>query len=130
MVYAGISWAGKTRIHFLEGGKVDADHYVTHLEESLLPDVRELYPDDNFFLQQDGATPHTSQVTADYLEDNEIPYIKKDSWPPNSPDLNPMDYAIWNQLSTKVYNQRRTPFTVNELKARILECLEEVTTTE
>ena len=31
--------------YFLEGGKVDANRYVKHLEEILLPDIR----DDDFF---------------------------------------------------------------------------------
>ena len=123
MVSAGIYWSGKTRIHCLEGGKVDADRYVNHLEESLVPDIRLLYPDGDYTLQQDGATPHTSHVTSDYLVANEIPYILKDNW---APHLNPMDYAIWNQLSTKVYENRRTPFTVNQLKTRITEFWEDL----
>ena len=27
-------------------------------------------------------------------------------WPPNSPDLNPVDYGIWEGLSGKVYRQK------------------------
>ena len=28
--------------------------------------------------------------------------IKKNEWPPESPDCNPMDYAIWDSLKEKV----------------------------
>ena len=27
-------------------------------------------------------------------------------WPPNSPDLNPVDYGIWESLSEKVYRHK------------------------
>ena len=27
-------------------------------------------------------------------------FISKDRWPPNSPDLNPLDYCIWNEIVT------------------------------
>ena len=78
MVSACVSWNGKTQIRFLEGARVPAQRYVTLLEESLLPDIQALYPNDDFILQQDGATCNTSHVTAELLEDNQITYIKKD----------------------------------------------------
>jgi len=41
-------------------------------------------------------------------------------WPPNSPDLNPVDYAIWGALQEKVYRLRK--FTsVEQLKLTIIE---------
>ena len=43
----------------------------------------------NGILLQDGATCHTAKYTRDYLERNNIEYIKE--WPGNSPDLNPMN---------------------------------------
>jgi len=36
-------------------------------------------------------------------------------WPPNSPDINPVDYAIWGALHQRVYHQRQFK-TVEELK--------------
>ena len=105
MVSAGVSWNGKTRIHFLDTStvKVNADRYVDLLRDCLIPDMNNMYPNKEFILQQDGATSHTSRRTQQFLEENEIVYIKKDDWPPNSPDLNPMDYAIWNQTLSLPY---------------------------
>ena len=40
-------------------------------------------------------------------------------WPPNSPDLNPVDYCIWSALEQKVY-RRRFENTI-ELKEAILQ---------
>jgi len=30
------------------------------------------------------------------------------AWPPNSPDLNPVDYSVWSILQEKVYKTRIT----------------------
>ena len=40
-------------------------------------------------------------------------------WPPNSPDLNPVDYAIWGALQQRVYHERQFK-TVEELKRAIV----------
>ena len=50
-------------------------------------------------LQQDGAPSHTANNTINYLkrENSSEPQI----WPPNSPDLNPVDYAVWVLFSSK-----------------------------
>jgi len=41
-------------------------------------------------------------------------------WPPNSPDLNPVDYAVWGTLQQQVYRNRKFT-TVNQLKQAIVE---------
>ena len=42
-------------------------------------------------------------------------------WPPNSPDLNPVDYAVWTfgALQQMVYQSRRFT-TINQLKQAIV----------
>jgi len=40
-------------------------------------------------------------------------------WPQNSPDLNPVNYAIWGALQQRVYHQRQFR-TVEELKRAIV----------
>jgi len=40
-------------------------------------------------------------------------------WPPNSYDINPVDYAIWGALQQRVYHQRQFK-TVEELKRAIV----------
>jgi len=41
-------------------------------------------------------------------------------WPPNSPDINPVDYAIWGALQQRIYHQRQFE-TVEELSERVTE---------
>jgi len=40
-------------------------------------------------------------------------------WPPNSPDLNPVDYRIWSVLQERVYRTRIRD--VGHLKERLIE---------
>ena len=44
-------------------------------------------------------------------------FIPPELWPPNSPDLNPVDYSVWGILQKKVYKTRVTD--LNELKQRL-----------
>ena len=47
-------------------------------------------------------------------------YIKKDQWPPKSPDSNTLDYYFWNKVKTKVYEDRQnTPFESEEEISKI-----------
>ncbi|CAF3765495.1 unnamed protein product [Rotaria socialis] len=42
---------------------------------------------------------HLSQK---WCRDNFPTFIEKDIWPPNSSDLNPLDYSIWDQLVNNI----------------------------
>jgi hypothetical protein len=85
-----------------------------------------LYPNSDYVFQQDGAPSHTSRLTQGHLAESTPDFINKDSWPPQSPDLNPLDYFVWNALSEKVYANRHTPFTMPELKEAIVAKWEEI----
>lgn len=132
MVSAGVSWKGKTNIHFIDTDrvKVNSENYMKLLDDNLLPDCRRLYPGNDYVFQQDGAPSHTSRVTQAYLEDATPEFIKKDEWPPQSPDCNPMDYAIWDSLKEKVYEGRRDKFTEQALKDSILASWERISLEE
>ena len=52
--------------------------------------------------QQDGAAPHIHQLTQQCYQDHFTSFIDKDLWPSNSPDLNPLDYSIWNELAEAI----------------------------
>jgi len=46
-------------------------------------------------------------------------FIAPSVWPPNSPDLNPVDYKIWGVLQDRVYRTRIHD--VEHLKQRLIE---------
>jgi len=49
-----------------------------------------------------------------------VQFIEPNIWPPNSSDLNPVDYAIWDTLQHMVYH-RQSFVSVDELKRTIVE---------
>jgi len=49
-----------------------------------------------------------------------VQFIEPNMWPPNSLDLNPVDYAIWGSLQLMVYH-RKSFVSVDELKRAIVE---------
>ena len=122
MVSLGVSRMGKTNVVFIEAGaKVNSQYYCNEvLAKGLLPDIRERCGQYRWTLQQDGAPSHTAINTQQYLQRENISYIEPNMWPPNSPDLNPVDYAIWGALQQLVYRNRSFA-TVEELKKAIFE---------
>ena len=66
--------------------------------------------------QQDGAPPHTARETQNWLGTQCPDWIKKDEWPPKSPDLNPMDYGLWGMLISKIAELRNEVRNLDDLR--------------
>lgn len=117
MVSVGVSKMGKTRLAFVEpGAKINSDYYCNDLlGRNLLPDIRQTCGRHNWILQQDGAPSHTAASTVAFLQREKIHFIEPHAWPPNSPDINPVDYAVWGALQQRVYLRRKFE-SVDELK--------------
>src|SRR6218665_791233 len=56
-----------------------------------------------FIFHQDGAPAHTARVTQEWLHANRPEIIEQDRWPPNSPDLNPLDYHVWGAMMERYH---------------------------
>ena len=57
----------------------------------------------NWIFQQDGATTHTHHLSQQMgCVDNFPAVIEKDYWPPNSLDLNPLHYFIWDEFVQQI----------------------------
>ncbi|VDO78960.1 unnamed protein product [Heligmosomoides polygyrus] len=59
----------------------------------------------------------TGLGTCSFCESHFPGYWTKDFWPPNSPDLNPMDFAVWGFLQQKVSSKSHQ--SLNALKASL-----------
>ena len=74
--------------------------------------------------QQNRAPSPTSRVIQDHLLEATPEFIKKDEWPPQSPDCNLMDYAILDYLKENVkenvYQGVRDKVTKQALNDRII----------
>lgn len=116
MVSAGVSYGGKSRLHFVsDQTKINAQHYTDNLLPPLVDDCQNLLQDD-FVFQQDGAPAHTARQAQDWLMNNTPDFISKDEWPPNSPDLNPLDYCVWGLMLAAYQKHVPKPKTKAELK--------------
>lgn len=99
----------------------------------LVSDLLELLEDvpvierQRMWFMQDGAPPHYLLNVRQHL--NEV-YGEKwigrggpVSWPPRSPDLNPLDYFLWGHLKAKVY--KTSIETIEQLREKIeIACME------
>ena len=124
MVSVGVSALGRTGIHFVEPGvKINGEYYRnTLLLEDLLPDIQEL--SEFFIFQQDGAPAHQARETVELLQRVTPDFIPLTLWPPNSPDLNPVDYRIWGIMQENVYRTKVQD--VDDLRERIVKAWEEL----
>ena len=86
----------KTDVVFIEAGeKVDGQYYFEKvLGQGLLSDIQDRCGHYRWMLQQDGTPSHVARNTVRYLKRENVQFIEPNMWPPNSPDLNPVCYAI------------------------------------
>jgi len=96
MVSAGVCSGGKGRLHFIpDKVKVNDKFYCEILLPRLVEDCKSLLPP-GFILQQNGAPAgaHMAKLAQNWIATNCSDFTGKNEWPPNSPDLNPLDYHI------------------------------------
>jgi len=86
----------------------------------VLPEIRQYSEYFIFQFQQDGAPAHRAREMVELLKEVTPDFIQPSLWPPNSPDLNPVDYAIWGIRQERVYNKAKIA-NVEELCQRIVD---------
>jgi len=84
------------------GVKINSVYYCDNtLKQGLLPDIRCLSNDD-FPFQQDRAPAYRSRYSIAYLRSHVPEFTEPQNWPPNSQDLNPVDYSVWSIATDSV----------------------------
>lgn len=105
-------------VFFPGNERVNGAKYLEILTNYVLPWIKDTYGNTGWVFQQDGAPCHTANIVQNWMAAN-MEFWPKNFWPPQSPDLNPLDYGIWGILDGKV---RATPHrNVDDLKAKIME---------
>ena len=97
MVWLGVCSKGVSPLVVFEKGTVDHDRYIKEVLPVALKFGNDMFGSDWIF-QQDSAKPHTHAKSQEWCNNNFPSFIDKNRWPPNSPDLNPLDYCIWNEF--------------------------------
>ena len=75
---------------------VDHAVYIENVHLAALEYENQVLGSDWIF-QQDGAKSHSHYLTQQWCWDNSPTFINSEDWPPNSPDLNPLNYLIWDE---------------------------------
>ena len=120
MVWGGISAVGRTPLVFIPVGvKINALTYQNLILEPILKELKvNMFENQPFLFQQDGAPAHTANSTQECLR-NELPdFISKEEWPPSSPDLNPLDFCVWSILEAKACSKPHR--NIESLKASVV----------
>lgn len=117
MIWGCMSWEGVGGM-LLVIGRMDANQYIEILQEKLLPTISNLrlkHGYNNLIFQQDGDPKHTARKTQKWLKDKGIEVMK---WPPQSPDLNPIEH-LWYHMKTALSSAYNTiPKSQSELLQR------------
>ncbi|QQP57708.1 Putative transposable element [Caligus rogercresseyi] len=88
---------------FRPNEKVNSDVYYK---------VLSTFPMNNYVFTQDGAPAHTFKKAQEFCKGNMASF-----WPSSSPDVNPLDFAVWGFLEGKTNKTSHT--SVEALKATI-----------
>ena len=83
--------------------KVDGHYYRDVLLKQQMLLVMHRIAGDTCVFQQDSASAHRTRDTVQLLQQETPEFIAPDLWPPNCPDLNPVDYRVWGLMQERVY---------------------------
>lgn len=120
MVWLGVCSNGVSPLVIFDKGTVNHEIYIQKVLPVALKYGNQVFGD-NWTFQQDGATPHTHNLTQQWCQENFHSFIDKEHWPPNSPDLNPLDYSIWDEFAHVMnWNKIKSKKTlIKELKCAV-----------
>ncbi|CAF1097776.1 unnamed protein product [Rotaria magnacalcarata] len=118
IVALGATWNGITVPFFFQmGERLNGKTYLDELLPFYKMEGDRLFGHQNWRFQQDGASCHTGKSVQKWCKKNFKFFISKDKGPTNSPELNPLDYSIWNSIFNNVdYYKVKT---INDLRREI-----------
>lgn len=82
---------------FEVGLKINAKVYLNVLKTVVKPWLVANFPM-GYVMQQDSAPAHKAIIVQKWCQEEFDEFWPWSMWPPSSPDLNPLDYAIWGKL--------------------------------
>ena len=98
------------------------------LKDTVIPQVRQQYQNDDFYFQQDGAPSHFALAVRELLDlkfpNRWIGHRGAIEWPPRSPDLSPLNFFFGGTVKDKVF--ARKPRTIEDMIKITLEACQKI----
>jgi transposase len=120
MVWAAITLDKKSALVIMDPGRRTAQDFVDQVYEG--PLLEFLQQCDQPILMEDGASIHRSNAPKVWREAHGVSKLE---WPPQSPDLNPIE-NLWKQLKDAVQKRSATIKTTADLKSALLEAWNDI----
>ncbi|GBM53193.1 Transposable element Tc1 transposase [Araneus ventricosus] len=112
MLWGTFSWAAMGPVVVVER-TMKAVNYLSIIADQLHLYMEFVFPTGNRSFQQDNAPCHKARIVLEWFEEHTDEFHLM-SWPPNSPDINPMEH-IWNRTIYGFIIDHREFFTASEL---------------
>ncbi|KAK3570978.1 hypothetical protein QTP86_031835, partial [Hemibagrus guttatus] len=92
--------------------------YLSNVADHVHPFMETVFPDGCGLFQQDNAPCHEAKMVQEWFDEhnNEFEVL---AWPPNSPDLNPIEH-LWDVLDKQVRSMEAPPCSLQDLKDLLL----------
>jgi len=104
----------------LFNGRLNQHSYIEILEKNLVASKKKLKMPNSFIFQQDNAPCHRAKSVANWMKRRKVKTLQ---WPPNSPDLNPIE-NLWSWLDGKLAKEELN--TLQDLTVAINQILSNV----
>ena len=114
MMWGAMSYNGTAFLTKVNGNLKGAG-YINVLENSANTSARLWGFGDNFWFRDDGAPCHRSRLVAEWKAENNL-HVRCLSWPPQSPDLNPIE-NVWRDVKLGLKQLR--PRNLQELEDNV-----------
>jgi transposase len=120
LIWGAIDVGDKSGCFFCFNAVDTGEYQSLMIHSRLVEDMNERCGPHAWYFMQKGASVHTAKSTTDYLQSVRLVLP---GWPPNSPDLNPIE-MIWALLKVRV--KVHHPQTKEELQEMITRAWDEL----